>query len=88
MMTVNRVTVGDKTFERRGKAMSYAVAFVGGDGGSHVEWASTLELARKNADAHIRRWEAATAGESLRYPWSTDAYRRYTSIDIVQVDHA
>jgi hypothetical protein len=37
---------------------------------------------------HRSELVAATAGESLRYPWSTDAYRRYTSIDIVQVDHA
>lgn len=88
-MTINTVTVSGKTFERKGKAMTHVVAFITADAGAkHVEWASTLDLARKNFDGHLKRWIKAKAGETLRYPWSTEAYRGYTDIVIFPVEHS
>lgn len=81
-MAHNSVTVGDNTFERKGKRMAFVTVFEKTDGDVRVEWASTRELAEKNAASHINRWNKAKAGQQLGWPWSTESYLGYADIRI------
>ncbi|QIQ63321.1 hypothetical protein SEA_SETTECANDELA_205 [Mycobacterium phage Settecandela] len=85
---VNVVTVEGETFTRTGRRYSHVVAFINDDGTAHhVEWASTEALAQKNFDGHTRRWSRSKAGETLAYPWDSEAYRRFADIRMIPVEH-
>lgn len=96
-MTINSVTHAGVTYTRTGRKYTHAVlttvqAYIseGGtpvDAHTNIEWASSLELAQKNAVAKGTRTAKAKRGEPVRGMWGVEYMLNTVAIDIVEVDH-
>lgn len=96
-MTVNSVTHAGITYTRTGRKYTHAVLTTvqgyvseGGtkvDAHTHVEWASSLELAQKNAEAKRNRTAKAKRGLPVRGLWGVQYMLNTVAIDIVEVQH-
>lgn len=83
-----------QTYTRTGRRYSHAVITVtaaterhtGNSYPVHVEWASTLELAQRNAAQIAGRRDRARNG-TLRGGWSREWHAEITDIDIVAAEH-
>jgi hypothetical protein len=94
---LNTITYAGQTFTRKGRKYDYAVVtwstYSDTDAGRKpellVEWASTLELAQKNNNAHhARAAKVAREGTLTGYAFSTDYYAKFVNSVIVPVTHS
>lgn len=87
-MTINAVTYKGRTYTRTGKAYSHVVVTTSkASDRPLVEWASTLDLADKNRQAHINRADRVAKDGVLSGVYSTDYYRQFIDSVVVEVEH-
>lgn len=85
---VNTVTHNGQTYTRTGRKYSHLVVVAS----THnprpiIHWASTEELAQRNADQIAGRRDRARNG-TLRGGWGIEWHAGITSIDVISVEHA
>ncbi len=85
--TRNTVHHNGQTYTRAGRRYSHLVVVTSShDSRPAIHWASTLELAQRNADQIAGRRDRARNG-TLRGLWDTEWHAGITSIDLVQIEH-
>ncbi|SHX05055.1 Uncharacterised protein [Mycobacteroides abscessus subsp. abscessus] len=84
--TTNVVHHNGQTYTRTGRRYSHLVIVTSSGARPVIHWASTLELAERNASQIAGRRDRARKG-TLRGGWGVEWHAGITDIDVVPVEH-